>query len=324
MGSPEELNPRGIRRFLRSFLSDRRVVNLPRALWYPILYGMVLPFRPYRLLREYGRVWLSGNEGGSALTVYTRRQAQLMQDQLPEVEVRWAMSYSAPRISEVLAQMQAELPGGEISILPLYPHYAPATVAAVSDQVAAAFERLKVVGEDGKVPVKWRLIESYPTAPALIDWQVKQIVQEVTCRQPDLLLFSYHGLPDTPGHGAKEYSSQCSETTAAIMCGLRAHGLEIAHEQSFQSKFGLGKWLGPATIERVAALPALGVNDLLVVAPGFLTDCLETVSELGQLNREVFSAAGGKRFRLLPGLNDHPAAGEVLAEVYRERTDGCG
>ncbi|RRD46338.1 ferrochelatase [Tessaracoccus sp. OH4464_COT-324] len=296
LGTPDAPTPERIREFLRSFLSDRWVVDFPRFLWKPILHGIVLRVRPKKVAPLYRHIWL---EDGSPLEVYTRAQRDLLAAALPDIEVRHAMSYTSPSVAEAVAGWDVD----HITVIPMYPHYAPSTTNTIIEQVDAAAEN-----------ARWRhkLVRSWGTAEGFIGWYRSRLRDELTAEDVDRVVFSYHGVPQRKVHGPDEYRAQCLATTEAIMAGF-----DIPHEVSFQSKFGPGAWLSPATVDRMSQLPGEGVKRLLLLTPGFVADCIETLDELDLLNRDTFLAAGGESFRRLAPLNDHPEVGAVLAEVFR-------
>lgn len=306
MGSPLELKPRSIRRFLKNFLSDQRVVNWPKLIWMPILHGIILRVRPRKVLPEYRRVWL---EGGSPLNVYTKAQTEMLARELPGVVVKNGMCYSKPGISEALSEMDCS----EITVITAYPQYAPSTVGAIADQITAHF------ASQPFVPTL-HFINSYPDHPRYAAWYARRIQQYLEEQPADALVLSYHSVPAQTAHHDEGYRVECTRTTEAIRAALKDLGIEVPIEQTYQSKFGPGEWIGPATIDTMGELPGRGIKRVLVATPGFTSDCIETVSEIGHLNRDTFLAAGGEVFRLIPPINDDPEIGKVYAELYRQAT----
>ena len=299
LGSPAEPTPREIRRFLRPFLSDRRVVDFHPALWAPILHGIVLPFRPGRIAEQYENVWLPE---GSPLTVHTMAQREHLANELPGVDVRYAMTYTSPTIAEVLSQMDVD----HLTILPLFPQYAPSTVAAVADQVMAFYQGSTTMPH-------LTLVSSWERSPTYINWHAEQLRHTLATANVDRIVFSFHGVPKRARHAPQAYVAQCEATTHAIMARLGDAPFEI----TYQSKFGPGEWLSPATIDRMRALPADDVRNIAVCTPGFVADCIETSEELDVLNRNAFEAAGGETYVRVAPPNSEPIAGSMLAEVYR-------
>lgn len=300
LGSPAEPTPREIRRFLKPFLSDRRVVDFHPAIWWPVLHGIVLPFRPGRIAEQYEHVWLPD---GSPLTVHTIAQRDHLARELPDVEVRYAMTYTSPSIPEALTEMDVD----HLTILPLFPQYAPSTVAAVVDQVMDYYQ-------DATAMPNLTIVSSWETAPLFIDWYAQQLRETLASNEVDRVVFSYHGVPERTPHAPDAYRAQCEATSAAIMELVDA---EIPFENTYQSKFGPGEWLSPATINRMAQYPADGVRRIALCTPGFFADCIETSEELDVLNRNAFLAAGGETYVRVAPPNSDPEAGAILAEVYR-------
>lgn len=309
LGSPAAPTKREIRRFLAPFLSDRRVVDFHPFVWQPILRGIVLPFRPGRIQAQYEHIWLSE---GSPLTVHTKAQRDHLSGALPEVDVRYAMTYTSPSIPEVLSEMDVD----ELTVLPLYPQYAASTVAPVFDQVTEYYR------SRSSMPTL-HLVKSWETSPLLIEWYAREVHRTITAHELDRLVFSYHGVPERAVHAPEEYTGQCRATTEAIMdavAELDPSAPRVPFDITYQSKFGPGKWLTPATIDSMAAYPGNGVTRIGVATPGFFADCIETVDEIDILNRETFMNAGGKDFVCVAPPNSDIAVGPMLAEVYHAFT----
>lgn len=304
LGSPAEASTGAIRSFLRRFLSDTRVIDVPKPIWQTILNAFILPVRPKKILPEYQRVWM---EEGAPLTVFTERQAEMLASERPDVEVRWAMCYSQPSIAQGLRELE-EAGCDDVTIIHAYPHYAPSTVAPIFDQVAAYYR------DNNYIPALY-FVNSFPDDAQYAAWYADRIAAELAKGPADLVVFSYHGLPDRPAHWADGYVRQCAQTSAAIVATLAKRGAEVESKDTFQSKFGPGEWLKPATIDTMRALPGQGVKDVIVATPGFLADCLETASEIEHLNRAAFMDAGGRTFRRIHPLNDSPEAGPLLASL---------
>lgn len=309
LGSPSTPTKKDIRKFLSYFLSDKRVINLPRAVWYPILYGFVLTLRPGRIQETYQSIWLPE---GSPLIVYTENQAQELAKALPGVMVRHAYTYSEPTVAHRLTEMiKAGI--SDLTIIALYPQYAPSTVGATIDQVTKFFQRHSQI-PDLKIVSNWHLSQTY------IDWYVERTAHALQENQIDALVMSYHSVPEQPAHSPVEYKRHCSETTDAIVAGLRKQGFTPPRVfQTYQSKFGPSKWIGPATIDTMAELPKQGIKRIAVATPGFISDCIETIDEIAVLNAEEFRRAGGEFFHVIAPPNGEPTTGKMLAEVYLSR-----
>ncbi len=320
LGTPDAPTSAALRRYLREFLSDPRVVELPRPLWWLILNLFVLPLRPRRSAALYRKIW---TEEGSPLLVIARRQAEglgrlLAQHHGPPVEVELGMRYGQPSIADGLRRL-AGRGCRRILVLPLYPQYSSATIGSTFDAVAAELSRWRWVPE-------LRTVSGYHDDPGYVAVVAASIRERWAADgEPDRLLFSFHGIPRRTFLAGDPYFCHCQKTAR-----LTAEALSLAPDRwqvSFQSRFGREEWLQPYTDETLARLGAAGVGTVDVVCPGFAADCLETLEEIAMLNRDVFLGAGGGRYRYLPALNDRPdhlgalaaLAGRHLAGWVRER-----
>lgn len=301
LGTPDAPDAASVRRYLGEFLSDRRVVEIPPLLWQPILRGPILLTRPAKSAKAYQEVWL---EQGSPLAVHTRETAAKLQALMgPAVAVDWAMRYGDPSIASRLDAMIAA--GCErILLAPLYPQYCAATTATALDACYAALAGLRA-------QPAIRTLPPYYAEPAYIE-----ALRGSTERQlaeldftPDLLVASFHGMPERTRRLGDPYYDQCLASARLLQDAL---GKEV--RLSFQSRFGRAKWLGPATDESLRALPAQGVKNVVVLTPGFSADCLETLEEIAMRGREDFLAAGGNKFAHLSCLN---ASSEAM-NLYRD------
>jgi len=303
LGTPEAPTPRAVRRFLAEFLSDRRVVQLTRWLWWPVLHFAILPLRGPRVAEKYAKIWM---EGGSPLAVYTQRLAQAVQARQPQRRVVHAMRYGGPSIAEVLAGLRAE--GIErATVLPLYPQYSTTTTASVVDALAAANAGLEL-----------RTIEDYATDAGWVSAVAASIRAHRAAQGSGRhLLFSFHGLPQCLADQGDPYPQRCEDSARAIAAALR-----IADDEwslSYQSRFGRERWLEPATVSVLDDLAARGVDAVDVVCPGFAVDCLETLEEVAIMLAARFAERGG-RLSYIPCLNDAPAHADALAALA-ERED---
>ncbi len=277
-----------MRAYLAEFLSDRRVVPLPRLLWLPVLYGVVLPRRAKESAEKYEQVWLPE---GSPLRVYTARQAELLADKL-HLPVAYAMRYGEPTIGATLSRLE------EPVVVPLYPQYADSTTGSVLDLLP---RELRVIGD----------FHDHPKYIAALGENVRRHWGRHG-RGP-MLLISFHGLPKK---GAGIYERQCRRTAELLAKNL---GLgEREWRLVFQSRFGYAKWLEPYADITLGQLPREGIERVDVVCPGFVADCLETLEELGLRGRETFTAAGGREFHLVPCLNESPEWIQALAAIAVE------
>jgi ferrochelatase len=269
-----------VRAFLAEFLSDPRVVKLPRVLWRPILHGLVLRTRPSRSAEKYAAIWTAE---GSPLALHTRRQAELLRSNFPELRVEYAMRYGEPTIAAALKKMDLR----ETTVLPLYPQYSESTTESIADVL----------------PPGVRMIRDFHDHPAYIA-ALAANVRSHWDRDGggETLLMSFHGLPK---RGAQRYERQCRVTGMLLAAAL---GLkETQWKVTFQSRFGYAKWLQPYTEPTLVELAKSGAGRVDVVCPGFVSDCLETLEEIGIGARKRFLEAGGREFRLVSCLNELPA-----------------
>ncbi|MDJ0389138.1 ferrochelatase [Roseomonas sp. E05] len=317
LGTPDATGYWAIRRYLSEFLSDRRVIEASPLWWQPLLQGVILATRPFRTGAAYRQIWRRETDE-SPLRFFTRAQAENLRARWPEAEtgvvIDWAMRYGRPSIAErlhVLAGQGCD----RILLLPLYPQYSATTMATVND---AAFRALMQMRRQPAI----RTMPSFPDHPLYIRALATRIRASLADLdwQPELLLGSFHGLPRRYVQAGDPYPAECGRTMAALRreMGLTARQFPL----TYQSRFGRERWLEPYTDQRVAALAARGVKRLAVVAPGFLSDCVETLEELGGELREIFLHAGGTHFHLVPCLNDGPGTTMLLDALLREELAG--
>ena len=306
LGTPNAPEPGAVRLYLKEFLSDPRVVELPQLVWQPILRGLILTRRPKKSAHAYRQVW---TEEGSPLAAITARQAKALAGTFgPEVIVDHAMRYGRPAIAEKIDALKSA--GCErILIAPLYPQYCAATTATANDEAFAHLRRMR-----------WqpavRTLPPYHDDPAYIEALSMTIEAELAGLDfaPQAIVASFHGMPERTLHLGDPYHCHCRKTARLLGVAL-GRDLTVA----FQSRFGRAKWLEPATEEVLMGLPAQGVKAIAVVAPGFAADCLETLEELAIRGRETFLAAGGEHFAYLPCLNDgEPGIAMLRALIGRE------
>lgn len=281
-----------MREFLAEFLSDPRVVRLPRWLWLPILYGFVLTTRPRKTAEKYSAIWTSE---GSPLAVHTRKQAELLQKSNPELRVEYAMRYGEPNISSALEKLSG---CGRIVVLPLYPQFARSTTESVRDVLPAGV----------------RLIASFHDHPAYIEALATGVERHWAARgKGEKLVMSFHGLPRREVDEGDPYRDQCVATAKLLAGRLRiAPGDYLV---TFQSRFGAAEWLMPYTAPMLAWLARQGARKIDVVCPGFVSDCLETLEEIGIAARSIFTAAGGVELSLIPCLNEDQNWIRALGEI---------
>jgi len=304
LGTPEAPTAPAVRRYLGEFLSDRRVVQIPRIAWLPLLHGLILPLRGPKAATKYASIWLPE---GSPLAVYTRRLSEAVQARLPQWRVLDAMRYGEPSLSARLRTLREE--GVQrVVVLPLYPQYSTTTTESVRDVVVREAAGLQV-----------HFIEEYAVDPGWLAAVVDSIRAWRDARGAgEHLLFSYHGLPQRLARAGDPYPQQCEASTRAIVqaLGLRDDEWTL----TYQSRFGKERWLEPATDLTLRALAARGVRKVDVVCPGFAVDCLETLEEVGIGLAEEFAHAGGE-LRYLPCLNDSAGHADALVALAR-RTAG--
>jgi len=314
LGTPDAPTPKAVRRYLAEFLSDRRVVEIPRAAWLPILHGIILRTRPRKSAHAYGLVW---TEEGSPLAAITAAQARGLQARLGDAaQVGWAMRYGQPPLAVELARLQAS-GCDRILLAPLYPQYSAATTATVIDAMGDALKA-----------VRWhpalRTLPPYFDDPAYIAALHSDISRQLTDLDfvPEVLLLSFHGMPQRTLEMGDPYHCHCHKTARLLAEALAASHPGLRVDVSFQSRFGRAKWLEPATDVVLVAEAARGTRRLAIAAPGFSADCLETREELAIRGRAQFVAAGGEQFAALDCLNDSAAGMAMLEALVRRELAG--
>ncbi|MEZ5749596.1 MAG: ferrochelatase [Caenibius sp.] len=312
LGTPDAPTPAAVKRYLRKFLSDPRVVEIPALLWQPILRGIILNTRPRKSARAYQQVW---TDKGSPLAAITADQATALQARLGETaRVSWAMRYGNPSIASQLEALKDE--GCErILLAPLYPQYCGATTATVVDAAADALRAMR-----------WqpalRTLPPYHDDPAYIAALASDLGAQLDALDfaPDALLLSFHGMPERTLRLGDPYHCHCRKTARLLAEALSRPQLRV--ETAFQSRFGRAKWLEPATDTMIGQLAGEGVKRLAIAAPGFAADCLETLEELAIRGKEQFLDAGGQGFAYLRCLNTGPAGMEMLENLTRRELAG--
>ncbi|VTU28545.1 Ferrochelatase [Variovorax sp. PBL-H6] len=314
LGSPDEPTARAVRPYLADFLGDPRVVEIPKALWAPILYGIILRTRPAKSAVKYASVWMPE---GAPLKVWTQKQAKLLAGWLGErghrVTVREAMRYGQPSIPSQLDALQSE-GATRVLVLQAYPQYSATTTASVIDAVNAWSARVRRVPE-------FRFVNDYHGEPLYIEALARSVEDHWKHHgRPDRLLMSFHGIPERNIRLGDPYQAQCLTTA-----NLLAERLELADSQyrvTFQSRFGRAKWLEPYTEPTLRELGATGVARVDVLCPGFPADCLETLEEIAMEGRDAFLQAGGKEFHYIPCLNDRGDWITALAAIAERHLSG--
>lgn len=314
LGTPDGTDRRSMRRYLEEFLSDRRVIETSRLIWYPVLYGIILNTRPQKKGRDYATIW-NRERDESPLRTYTRSQAEKLSVRLGgSVVVDWAMRYGTPSIASRLDALQAA--GCErILLYPLYPQYAAATTATVNDK---AFAHL--------LTKRWqpalRTVPPYHDDPVYIDALARSVETHLATLpfEPEVVLASFHGIPKSYFEKGDPYYCHCQKT--ARLLRERLGWTEDRLRVTFQSRFGPEEWLQPYTDKTVEGLAQSGVKSLAVLTPGFVADCLETIEEIGVENADIFRANGGVNFARIPCLNDSEDGVTVIEHVVRRELQG--
>ncbi|WP_196138062.1 ferrochelatase [Aliikangiella sp. G2MR2-5] len=304
LGTPSEPTPEAVRRFLKAFLSDRRVVDLPRLIWLPILYGIILNFRPAKVAKNYRKIW---TENGSPLLVLTKRQQEKLQTALnslvgsTEFKVVVGMTYLEPSIKQGLDKL-AEWGADEVTILPLYPQYSTTTTAPVTDQ-------LELLEKD--YSFQMNVIQEYHSHRSYIKALAASARDSI--KGKDKLVMSFHGLPKRYVTSGDPYQEQCEKTAELLAkeLGLAENQWEVA----YQSRVGKEEWLKPYLDERLPEIAAEGTSKIAVICPGFSVDCLETLEEIAMENKALFLENGGEKFDYIPALNDRERHIEMMLSL---------
>ncbi|TDR38262.1 ferrochelatase [Tahibacter aquaticus] len=315
LGTPDAPTPSAVRRYLAQFLSDPRVIEQPRWLWWPVLYGVILRLRPARSARAYASIW---SEAGSPLLVESRRLATALGHVVRErvggcITVELAMTYGQPAIDTAL-QGLVDQGIGRVLVLPLYPQYSATSTGAALDALADAIKRLRW-------PPEFRTVNDYHDQPAHIEALARSV--EAHWQQhgrAERLLLSFHGIPQRYVAAGDPYAAHCQATARLLAARL---GLEQGQLlASYQSRVGREEWLRPYTDETLVELARSGVTSVQLLCPGFAVDCLETLEEIGVENRERFIHAGGKRYEYIAALNDGAGQVDALLALVERHTRG--
>ncbi|MGB3737815.1 MAG: ferrochelatase [Pontixanthobacter sp.] len=313
LGTPEAPTPAAVKTYLKEFLSDRRVVEIPPIAWQPILRGIILNTRPKKSAHAYRQVW---TEDGSPLAHITREQAEGLQARLGDgVLVRWAMRYGKPSIAEIMQQMMDE-GCDRVLLAPLYPQYSGATTATVVDKAA---DKLKEI----RWQMALRTLPPYHDDPTYIDALARDLGAQLDglAFEPEVLLLSFHGMPKRTLELGDPYHCHCRKTARLLEVAMGPRG-GLRYVTSFQSRFGPAKWLEPATDATLEAEAHAGTRRIAIAAPGFSADCLETLEELVIQGKEQFQAAGGEEFAVLSCLNAGEPGMDMLEHIVRRELSG--
>lgn len=315
LGTPAAPKTGALRKYLREFLSDPRVIEVPKPVWWFVLNGIILTTRPPKSAKLYAKIW---TEEGSPLLRISRKQQQALQMALEDkiagpVKVTLAMRYGTPSIKAGLEELRAA-GARRLLVLPLYPQYSATTTGSTFDAVSNVLQRWRWLPD-------FRFISHYHDEPGYI----KALAQRIRAHwdnegRADRLLFSFHGIPKHYFTAGDPYHCECQATARLV-----AEELGLSSEQwqvSFQSRLGPREWLQPYTDQVLAAMPGEGVKSVQTVCPGFSADCLETLEEMNIQNRNIFMQAGGDRFTYIPALNDQPAHIDFLADLVYKHCQG--
>lgn len=311
LGTPSAPTTSALRPYLKEFLSDRRVVEIPRTLWWLILNGIILNTRPKKSARRYASIWTGE---GSPLRVHTEKQALLLRGYLGERiksphTVAWAMRYGSPSIDSAIAELHADN-CDRILVLPLYPQYAASTTASVFDAVFASLGKMR------NLPAL-RLVKHFHDHPAYISALATRVNRYwMENGRPDKLVLSFHGLPRYTLNKGDPYHCECHKTVRLLSQELGIDADMVV--TTFQSRFGRGEWLKPYTIDTVKKLGKAKTGRIDAFCPGFVSDCLETLEEIGIENKAVFLKAGGKSFHHIPSLNDDHEWIQAIARIVAD------
>ena len=312
LGTPDKPTYGGLFPYLRQFLSDRRVIEVPRAIWMPLLYLRILPFRSGESAAKYRRVW--DPQTGSPLMHYTKRQRELLQPYFPDAKVEFGMMVGNPPVKRVVSDM---IKAGidRVVAMPMFPQYSATTTASATDALFGALLK------ERRVPAV-RVVPPYYDHPAYIE-ALEAVIRDDLAKlpwEPEHVVVSFHGIPQKYAQRGDPYATHVVRTTRALV--KRMGWKRDYWTQTYQSRFGRSEWLKPYTDDVLAALAKKGVKRVYVALPGFTADCLETIDEIGNESREVFEHAGGEHLKAGTCLNDHPKWIEAMARIVRDEAHG--
>jgi ferrochelatase len=314
LGTPDAPTAKAVKPYLREFLSDPRVIEIPQLLWQIILRGVILQIRPRRSAKTYSTVW---TKEGSPLLVIARKQLDLLRKELkslnPNFVAELAMRYGNPSIESALQKLQKQQVR-RLLVLPLYPQYCAATTASTFDAVTNVLQKWRWIPE-------LRFINQYFEEESYIKALSKSIEDFWNINgKPQKTIFSYHGIPKKYHTKGDPYHCFCLKTTRLVKEFMNLS--DEAVMTTFQSRFGRAEWLQPYTSQTLMDLPKQGIKDIHIISPGFSADCLETLEELEEENREYFEKAGGERYKYIPCLNDNPLHISMMISLIHKHTHG--
>ncbi|CAM3575420.1 Ferrochelatase [Vibrio aerogenes CECT 7868] len=302
LGTPDAPTASAVKRFLSEFLHDRRVVDLTRWIWCPVLHWIILPRRSPKVAKLYQSIWM---EDGSPLMVFSRSQAEKLQEKTG-IPVTFGMSYGSPSIQDGISSLIHQ-GVTEIAVLPLYPQYSGTTTGSVFDRVSQSIRAVSVIP-------KLHFFSHYYDSPAYIQALASKVRESWKQHgKGDYLLCSYHGIPQRYADNGDVYPQHCQSTTRLLADALGLNEQQIG--MSYQSRFGREEWLQPYTDETLKKLPGKGIRNIDIIAPAFSVDCLETLEEISEECRQIFEEAGGEVFTYIPCLNDDDEHIEMMCQV---------
>jgi ferrochelatase len=317
LGTPDATGYWAMRRYLKEFLSDRRVIEENRLKWWLVLNLIILTVRPGRKGRDYAKIW-NKQRNESPLKTITRSQSDKLEEIFEKVDRRirvdWAMRYGNPSIRSRLDALAAQ-DCERILIVPLYPQYAAATTATVCDEAFRALAGMRF-------QPSLRVAAPYYAEPVYVDALANSLNAGLAklSFKPEVIIASYHGMPEDYVAKGDPYFRHCTETTHLLRRKLKLDGAQLL--MTFQSRFGSAEWIKPYTDATVKELAERGVKNLAVITPGFAADCLETLEEIAMENAEIFKRAGGKNFAAIPCLNDSAGGMAVIRDVVQRELKG--
>ena len=303
LGTPETYKTKDVRRFLRQFLSDGRVIEIPKIIWWFILNGIILTLRPSKSAKLYKSVW---TKEGSPLLVLSKKLTEKLKKSVGDsCEVELAMRYGNPSMESALMSLKNKN-CRKLIVIPMFPQYSGTTTGSIFDEVA-------------RVLSKWRwvpslsFVNSYHDQPEYINALVDSLSNHIKNNSPQKIIFTYHGIPKRNFDLGDPYQCYCQKTTRLVAEKLNLE--DDTYITTFQSRFGPAEWLKPYTSDTMGELPLQEVKNVLVVAPAFSVDCLETIEEIDQENKEIFLKAGGEKFTYAPCLNDSSGQVNLLKAI---------
>lgn len=312
LGTPDAPTARGLFPYLRQFLSDRRVIEVPRPIWLPLLYLRILPFRSGASAAKYARIW--DPKTGSPLLHHTVEQTKLLQEQFPNNPVKFGMIVGNPPLGDTIKEMIAS-GVDKLIALPMFPQYSATSFASATDALFTALTKVR------RVPAV-RVVPPYPDHPAYLD-ALEAVIRDDLAKlpwEPEHFVISFHGIPESYVQRGDPYPEQVERTKVELV--KRMGWRPGQWTQTFQSRFGRSEWLKPYTDDVLTDLAKKGVKRVYVALPGFTADCLETLDEIGNESREVFEHAGGEHLKSGTCLNAHPKWIEGMARIFRDEGHG--